>query len=107
VSPTFWKGYSNRERHAEISNISNIISLFGDIVDFKLFSDVSISITMEVSAQNAGALLEALQDCIDSRGNSLAGSIGAGNHHLSQLNVLCSYRKSKNRSTASAGVNND
>jgi hypothetical protein len=64
VSPTFWKGYSNRERHAEISNISSIISQFGDIVDFKLFSDVSISITMEVSAQNAGALLEALQDCI-------------------------------------------
>ena len=44
----FWIGYSNEERHSAISKIQSIISKYGDVVDFKIFSDISLSIKIEI-----------------------------------------------------------
>ncbi len=44
----FWTGYSNDERHAAIQKIQEVVSKFGDIVDVHLFSDISLSMTIEI-----------------------------------------------------------
>ncbi len=44
----FWTGYSNDERYSAIKNIQNIVSRYGDMVDFHFFSDISLSITIEI-----------------------------------------------------------
>lgn len=44
----FWTGYSNDERHASISSIKNVVSKYGDIVDFKFFSDISLTMVIEI-----------------------------------------------------------
>ncbi len=44
----FLEGYCNDERHEGITEIQSIVSKYGDIVDFKFFSDISISIVIEI-----------------------------------------------------------
>jgi hypothetical protein len=44
----FWKGYSNDERHSAINKIQSVVSKYGALVDFKLFSDISLSMTIEI-----------------------------------------------------------
>jgi len=61
----FWTGYSNDERHGGIAKIKNIVSRYGDIVGFRLFSDIAITITIEIEEYN-----------IDNLYKELSGSIG-------------------------------
>jgi hypothetical protein len=44
----FWSGVTNEERHPFIERIQCVISKYGDIVDFKMFSDLSLAIKLEV-----------------------------------------------------------
>jgi hypothetical protein len=44
----FWTGFSNGPRHEVISEIQNIVSRYGAIVDFKQFSDISLSLCIEI-----------------------------------------------------------
>ncbi|GAB3173609.1 hypothetical protein GCM10027291_30220 [Telluribacter humicola] len=44
----FWTGYSKEERHVAINMVKSVVSLYGDIVDFKLFSDLSITMVIEI-----------------------------------------------------------
>ena len=44
----FWIGFSNDERHSAINEIQNVISKYGCVVDFHLFSDIAISMTIEI-----------------------------------------------------------
>ena len=44
----FWTGYCNGERYSAINKIKSVIAKFGDLVDFKLFSDVSLALKIEV-----------------------------------------------------------
>lgn len=44
----FWAGFSNDERFAAINKIQRVVSKFGDIVDIHLFSDISLSMTIEM-----------------------------------------------------------
>ena len=44
----FWKAYSNKGRYEVIEDVKRSISRFGDIIDFKLFSDISINMTIEI-----------------------------------------------------------
>jgi hypothetical protein len=57
----FWKAYSNEERHAAIQKIQTIISTYGHIVDFNVFSDVSISIKIEIQELHIDALSQELK----------------------------------------------
>ncbi len=44
----FLTGYCNDERHKGISEIQNVVTKYGDIIDFKIFSDISLSIVIEI-----------------------------------------------------------
>ncbi len=56
----FWTGYSNEERHSTINEIKSIISKYGDVVDFKLFSDISLNIKIEIAELKIDKLYDAL-----------------------------------------------
>lgn len=56
----FWTGYCNRERITATSEIEKIVSGFGFITDFKQFSDISISLKIELEERNIDGLYEAL-----------------------------------------------
>ena len=58
----FWKGYSNDERHAAISKIQSVISKYGCVVDFHLFSDISMSMTIEIEEFKIDTLYDALTE---------------------------------------------
>lgn len=65
----FWTGFSNEERHFAIGKIRSVISKYGDVVDVHLFSDISLSMTLEI---------EELK--IDKLYNDLAKIIGIHKH---------------------------
>ncbi|HSF45459.1 MAG TPA: hypothetical protein VLA58_05590 [Chitinophagaceae bacterium] len=44
----FWNGYSSSERHYTITKVREVVSSYGDIVDFKFFSDISMVIMIEI-----------------------------------------------------------
>ncbi len=44
----FWTGFSDEERHAAIEKIKRVVSKYGDVVDVHLFSDMSLSMTIEI-----------------------------------------------------------
>jgi len=52
----FWSGITNEERHSAIDSIQDVIKKYGDIVDFKMFSDMSLSIKLEVAESRINAL---------------------------------------------------
>lgn len=60
----FWKGYSNDERLSSITTIKELIARYGDIVDFKLFSDVSLTVVIEIAAFNVDKLYDELAENI-------------------------------------------
>ena len=52
----FWTGYSNDERHAAINKIKCVVSKYGDVVDFKLFSDISLNMKIEIDESKINKL---------------------------------------------------
>jgi len=60
----FWTGYCSGERHSTINIITNIVGKYGDIVDFKLFSDISLSMMIEIEALKIDKLYSELADKI-------------------------------------------
>lgn len=52
----FWTGYSNNERTIAIAEIERVINTYGYITDFKLFSDTSISMKIELEELNIDKL---------------------------------------------------
>lgn len=60
----FWTGYSNDERLASISTIKNVVSKYGDIVDFKFFSDISLTMAIEIEEFNIDKLYNELANTL-------------------------------------------
>lgn len=60
----FWTGFSNDERHIAIHKIQNTVSKYGDIVDFYLFSDISLSMAIEIAEFKIDKLYEELSKVI-------------------------------------------
>lgn len=56
----FWTGFSNDERHAAISQIQQVVSTYGDIIDVHLFSDLSLSMTIEIEEFKVDKLYDEL-----------------------------------------------
>jgi hypothetical protein len=79
----FWKGYSKEERHATINLLQTIISKYGNVVDFHLFSDVSLSMTIDIESNKIEALYEALNQCIEIEKNEYSNS-----HSPKEVNVF-------------------
>lgn len=62
MSNIFWTGYSSGDRHHIITRTKETVADYGDIVDFKLFSDISIVITIEIQERNIEALYNGLKE---------------------------------------------
>ena len=45
----YWTGYSNKAMVSSISEIEDIILAYGFIIDFKRYSDISLSLIVEVA----------------------------------------------------------
>ena len=56
----FWTGYSHEDRFVAIKAIETIVNDYGFITDFKQFSDISISIKIELEAQKIDDLYDSL-----------------------------------------------
>lgn len=64
MNAIFWAGFTNDERHSAITKIQRVVSKFGDIVDIHLFSDLSLSLTIEVQELKIDKLHEELSKII-------------------------------------------
>lgn len=62
MNTIFWAGYCTNERIIAISEIEKIINNHGYIVDFKQFSDISLSIKIELEELNIDKLFIALKE---------------------------------------------
>lgn len=60
----FWSGYSNTERHAAIDKIKSVITKYGDMVEVKFFSDISLTMVIEVEECKIDSLYDELSDKI-------------------------------------------
>ena len=60
----FWSAYSTQERHASIEQIQKVVGRYGSIVGFKPFSDLSLSLEIEVDAFKIDDLFDALKTVI-------------------------------------------
>ena len=56
----FWTGYSAQDRYATISLLQAAVAPFGDIIGFQPFSDLALTVTIELPERNIDALYEAL-----------------------------------------------
>ncbi len=57
----FWSGYSHKDRIAAVSEIEMVINQYGNITDFKQFSDVSIALQVEIRESRLNDLYHALE----------------------------------------------
>lgn len=62
MSNIFWTGYSSGNRHQVITQIKEIVGSYGDIVDFKLFSDISIAIKIEIQEYSIDTMYDKLSE---------------------------------------------
>jgi hypothetical protein len=57
----FWTGYCNEERQSAIPEIQKIVSKYGAVVGFKLFSDISLTIVLEIEELKIDQLYDELK----------------------------------------------
>lgn len=60
----FLTGYSDQQRLTAIPEIEQIIGRHGFITDFKMFSDISLSIAIEIPENQVAALYQELKTCM-------------------------------------------
>lgn len=60
----YWKGYCHGERHASIYDIENVINKNGYIDDFHMFSDMAISLKINLEERHVAALHKDLADIV-------------------------------------------
>ena len=60
----FWTGFSDDERHSAINKIQSVVSKYGDVVDVHLFSDISLSLTIEIEEFKIDKLYDELTKII-------------------------------------------
>lgn len=56
----YWTGFCSKNRNQAISEIEQIISKHGFITDFKKFSDISISLVIEITERKIDLLYNEL-----------------------------------------------
>ncbi|WP_242926401.1 hypothetical protein [Pontibacter vulgaris] len=56
----YWVGYCDKERNQAINEINKIINQHGFTADFKMFSDVSLSMIIEIEERRVDALYKDL-----------------------------------------------
>lgn len=61
MSNIFWKVYTQDDRTTAIGKVQELVAPFGDIVDHHIFSDLAISIRIELEECHVDALHARLQ----------------------------------------------
>ena len=56
----FWTGYSYDERHSSMIAIQGVVAKYGDIVDINLFSDISLTMRIEIDEFKIDGLYDEL-----------------------------------------------
>jgi hypothetical protein len=57
----FWTAYTDIDRHAAINQIQAVVAQFGDLIDIRLFSDISLTMTIEIEECKIDRLYEAIE----------------------------------------------
>jgi hypothetical protein len=57
----FWTGYNKQDRYLAVSEIEKIVNNYGYITDFKQFSDISMTIAIELEELRVDELYLALK----------------------------------------------
>lgn len=60
TKPVHWKGYCNQTRNAAIYEIENIVGRYGYITGYQMFSDLEISVTVEIEERKISGFYSAL-----------------------------------------------
>jgi hypothetical protein len=60
----FWTGYCDEERLSAVHEIEDIIRIHGFVTNSKQFSDVSVSLTIELEEKDVDNLYGALEKCV-------------------------------------------
>ena len=66
----YWKGISNDGRIKAISEITIILSKYGTILNFQKFSDVILSLVVEVEPDKVKSLYDSLSTVLSMEGNN-------------------------------------
>ena len=61
----YWKAFCNKDRNIAIYEIENVVNQYGFITDFHMFSDIEISIKIEIEEQNIYKLYKDLKTYLD------------------------------------------
>jgi hypothetical protein len=70
MNQIFWTGICNEDRIPGISRIEECIGKYGFITDFKFFSDISVSMLIEIDGKKIEVLYEKLLQIISISKNS-------------------------------------
>lgn len=60
----YWKGFSNKDRNISIFEIEEVVNRYGFITDYHRFSDMEISIKIEIEEQKIDSLYTDLKKYI-------------------------------------------
>lgn len=71
----FWRGFSDDERHSAVDKIQSVVSKYGDVVDVHLFSDISLSVTIEIEEFKIDKLFNELTQIIGVQKSEYLNSI--------------------------------
>lgn len=61
----YWTAFCKQSRHAAIDKIVQIINTYGAVIDSKMFSDLSLSLIIEIEARQIAPLYAELGAYID------------------------------------------
>jgi len=63
-----WEAFCAEERYSAINKIETLVNQYGAITDFHRFSDLSLSLTIEISPEKANILFDELSKDINISG---------------------------------------
>lgn len=61
----YWTAYTDLQRHIGIPIVETTISRWGHITDYKMFSDVVVTLTIEIEARKVDALYADLKAVVE------------------------------------------
>jgi hypothetical protein len=77
-----WKGYTKKNRNLAIHELKNIIGRFGYILEYNLFSDMALSLIIEIEERKINSLYNELNEYISMEKNDLVPATSDGERVL-------------------------
>jgi hypothetical protein len=61
----YWKGYNYADRPVAVHTVESTVKPWGAVVDYKMFSDMVVTLTIEIEACKVDALYAELKPVLD------------------------------------------